>query len=66
MLVAARVSKAVIMEILLRRDPPAYEIRYDTDADEKNPLHVAAARDDPDLLSVRRGGAGREGRGEEG
>ena len=51
-LVAAKVSKAQIVEILLRKDPVTYEIRYDTDSDEKNPLHIAAEREDADLLKV--------------
>ena len=52
---ASRVSSAQIVEILLRKDPTGYEIRYDTDVDEKNPLHIAAERDDPDLLKVSKG-----------
>ena len=51
-LVAAKISTAQIVEILLRKDPVGYEIRYDTDSDEKNPLHIAAEREDADLLKV--------------
>ncbi len=51
-LTAARFASAEIVEILLRRDPQQYEIRYDTDLDDKNPLHVAAERDDGDIIKV--------------
>ena len=52
MITAARFASSEIVEILLRRDPQQYEIRYDTDLDDKNPLHVAAERDDGDVIKV--------------
>ena len=45
-------STAQIVKILLRKDPPGYNMSYDTDSDEKNPLHIAAEREDPNLLKV--------------
>ena len=49
---AARVSTAQIVELLLREDPNWYPIKYDTNRDGKTPLHIAAERDDPDIIKV--------------
>ena len=51
--VAARVSTARIVELLLREDPKWYPIKYDTNRDGKTPLHIAAERDDPDIIKVK-------------